>query len=403
MILSNVAMPLIIAGALGLSAAETRVLIQAVLLMAGLATLVQSYPLGPVGAGLPIVMGTSVAFVAASIAIGRDLGLGAVFGACVAAAFVEVVAGATIGRIRRFFPPLVNGTVVMLIGLTLIPVGMDYVAGGAGADGYGAPTHLLVAGISFLAVLLFHQLGRGFVSYACVLLGVLVGWAAAAVVGLVDLSPVADAAWIQAPAPLAFGFELDAGAVLVMAFVYLVSTMETIGDISGTVAAEGREPTTKELRGGLVADGVMSALAGLFSAFPNTSYSQNVGLVNLTGVISRHVTAVTGVLLVILGLVPKVGALFAALPAPVVGGAALILFAMIFASGAAIFHRGVALTRRNLVVLAVALGLGLGVETRPEALQAIPDALRTLAGSGLIVGGMAALVLNAVLPERQGG
>jgi len=184
--------------------------------------------------------------------------------------------------------------------------------------------------------------------------------------------------------------------------VYVISTMETIGDISGIVAAEGREPTTAELRGGLVADGVMSGLAALFSAFPNTSYSQNVGLVNLTGVVSRHVTAITGAMLVALGLVPKVAALFASIPPAVVGGAGLILFAMIFASGAAIVHRGVVMTRRSMVILAASIGLGLGVELRPEAIQALPEGIRALVGAGLVTGGIVALVLNAVLPEEGG-
>lgn len=179
--------------------------------------------------------------------------------------------------------------------------------------------------------------------------------------------------------------------------------METIGDIAGILAAEGRAPHTRELRGGLVADGVMSGLAALVSAFPNTSYSQNVGLVNFTGVVSRHVTAVAGVILLAFGLVPKVGALFATIPAPVIGGGGLLMFAMIVASGVAIVHRGVRLTQRNMVILAVSLGLGLGVELRPAAVAALPDGLRTLLGSGLITGGLAALVLNAVLPERSGG
>ncbi len=403
MVLSNVVWPIIIGGALGLPPEQITVLIQAVLVMGGLATIVQSYPIGPVGARLPIVMGTSVAFVGASISIGNEFGLGTVFGACIVAALVEVGLGFSIGSLRRFFPPLVNGTVVMLIGLTLIPVGMDYAAGGPGAPDYGAPVNLVVGGATFLAILLLNQLGRGFVSYASVLLGVGVGWVLAGLTGLVDPSPIAAAGWIQMPVPLACGFDLRWSAVLVMSFVYVISTIETIGDISGTVAAEGREPTTEELRGGLVADGVMSALAGIFSAFPNTSYSQNVGVVNLTGVVSRHVTAITGGLLILLGLVPKVGAIFATIPRPVVGGAGLILFAMIFASGAAIFHRGVVLTRRNLVILAVALALGLGVELRPDAIQAIPEGLRTLFGSGLITGGLTALVLNAVLPERDVG
>jgi NCS2 family nucleobase:cation symporter-2 len=177
--------------------------------------------------------------------------------------------------------------------------------------------------------------------------------------------------------------------------------METIGDIAGTVAAVGRTPTNRELRGGLLADGVMSGFAALFGAFPNTSYSQNVGLVSFTGVVSRHVTAVVGVALLLLGLVPKVGALFATIPPAVIGGGGLIMFAMIFSSGLAIIHRGVHLDRRNMIILAVSIGLGLGCELRKDALQHLPDVAQSLFSSGLVTGGLVALVRNVILPHRS--
>jgi NCS2 family nucleobase:cation symporter-2 len=401
MLLGNITPPLLVAGALGLATGDTALLLRMVFFMAGVATIIQAYPVGPVGGRIPVIMGTSIAFVGGIIAIGQQYGLAAVFGACLVAAVVEVILGVFIGRFRHFFPPLVNGTVVMLIGLTLIPVGMDYAAGGVGAADYGSPTNLGIAGIVFLVTLLLNRFGRGFLSYSSVLFGVIAGYAVAMGMGRVDLATIGAASWVSAPAPLAFGIEFHWNGILLMAFIYVISAMETLGDISGTIAAAGREPTTRELRGGLVADGVMSGLAALFSAFPNTSYSQNVGLVNFTGVVSRHVTGVAGVVLVLLGVVPKVGAALATMPAAVIGGAGLIMFAMIFASGAAIIHRGVRLTQRNMVILAVSLGLGLGVEFRPDAVQYFPEALRTLFGSGLVTGGLMALVLNAVLPERE--
>jgi NCS2 family nucleobase:cation symporter-2 len=401
MLLGNITPPLLIAGALGLATGQTAFLLQVAFFMAGIATIVQAYPIGPVGGRIPVIMGTSIAFVGGIIAVGREYGLAAVFGACLAAAAVEVLLGTFIGRLRALFPPLVNGTVVMLIGLTLIPVGMDYAAGGVGAADYGSPANLGMAAVVFLVTLLLNRFAKGFVSYASVLIGVITGYLVAAVAGRVDLASVASAGWAAMPMPLSFGIAFHWNAILLMGFIYVISAMETLGDISGTIAAAGREPTTSELRGGLVADGVMSALAALFGAFPNTSYSQNVGLVNFTGVVSRHVTGVAGVILVSLGIVPKVGALLATMPAAVIGGAGLIMFAMIFASGAAIIHRGVHLTQRNMVILAVSLGLGLGVEFRPDAVQYFPSALRTLFGSGLVTGGFTALVLNAVLPEKQ--
>ena len=401
MLLSNVTPPLLIAGAIGMATGQTAVLIQAVLVMAGVATIVQAYPIGPVGGRIPIVMGTSIAFVSPIIGIGREHGLAVVFGACLVASVVEIGLGFSIGRLRWLFPPLVNGIVVMLIGLTLIPVGMDYAAGGVGADDYGALNNLAVAAVVFVTTLGLNQYARGIFSYGSLLFGVLAGYVLALTWGMVDLGDLGAAAWLSLPRLAPFGLAFEWSAILVLAFVYVISAMETLGDISGTLAASGRDPTVAELKGGLVADGVMSGLASLFSAFPNTSYSQNVGLVNFTGVVSRHVTAVTGVFLVGMGVVPKFGALFASVPAAVIGGGGLIMFSMIFASGTAIVHRGVRLTQRNMVILAVALGLGLGVELRPDALGALPEAVQTFFGSGLITGGLTALLLNLVLPGRE--
>ena len=320
-----------------------------------------------------------------------------------ALSFVETVLGFSISRLRTLFPPLVNGIVVMLIGLTLIPVGMDYAAGGVAAPDYGAPANLVMAGVVFSVTLLLNRFAKGFLSHASLLVGAVAGYALAITLGRVDFSAVSAAGLLAAPRPLAFGLEFHADAILLMAFIYVISAMETIGDISATLAAVERDATTEGLRGGLIADGVMSGVAALFSAFPNTSYPQNVGLVNFTGVVSRHVTAISGVILVVFGLVPVVGAGFATIPAPVIGGGGLIMFSMIFASGVAILQRGVELNQRNMIVLAVSLGLGLGIELRPDVLQSMPDWVRTFFGSGLITGGLSALVLNVVLPAEEDG
>lgn len=401
MLLGNVTPPLLVAGALGLDGADTAFLVQVALLASGIATLVQSYPLGPVGGRLPIIMGTSFAFVGPAIAIGREGGLGVVLGASLVAAVVEVVIAGSLRWLRPLFPPLVTGTVLMLIGLTLIPVGMDYAAGGVGVADYGSLRNLGLAALVFAVTLLLSQFARGFLAYASVLVGVVAGTTLALVLGRVDASAVAQASWLAVPRPLSFGLELSLPAVLTMMWIYVVSAVETVGDISGTTAAVGREPSERELSGGLLADGVMSALAALLGALPNTSYSQNVGLVNFSGVASRHVTAIAGGGLVLMGLVPKVGALFAAIPPPVIGGGGLIMFAMIFASGVAIVQRGAVLSRRNLVILAVGVGLGLGVELRPDVLSRLPGWATTFFGSGLITGGLGALALNLILPGRR--
>jgi len=401
MLLGNITPPLLIAGGLGLATGQTTFVIQTALFMAGIATIVQSYPVGPVGGRIPVVMGTSIAFVGAIVVIGQELSLAAVFGACLVASLVEVVLGASIGRLEKLFPPLVNGTVVMLIGLTLVPVGMDYAAGGVGAADYGSVSNLALASLVGLVTLGLNRFSRGFLRHGSLLVGVVIGYLAAIGLGKVDFSRVLEAGWIEVPRPLAMGLEFHLMPIVVLSFIYVVSAMETLGDISGTLAAVGRQPTTRELRGGLMADGVMSGLAALFSAFPNTSYSQNVGLVNFTGVVSRHVTAVAGMMLVALGVVPKVAAVFATIPPAVIGGGGLIMFSMIFASGLAIVHRNVPMNRRTMVILAVAIGLGLGVELRPDVLRHLPEGVRMFFGTGLVTGGLAALGLNLVFPEEE--
>ena len=401
MFLGNVAPPLILAGAVGSVTGETTFLVQMALIVAGVATVVQAFPIGPVGARLPIVMGTSFAFLGPLIGIGNQFGLAAVFGAALAAAPVEVVMGLSLERFRRYFPPLVTGIVVMLIGLTLIQTGMDYAAGaaaGPSADGYGSFTNLGLAGLVLLMTVVLNQFFSGFLRVISVFVGIVVGYLAGLALGVVDLSSVAAAGWVTVPVPLKYGIAFEPSAVVTVAFLYVITGMETIGDISGTVAATGRDANHRELRGGLVADGVMSAFGAVFNALPNTSFSQNVGLVNFTGVASRYVAGIGGIVLVLLGFVPKIGAVVSAMPDAVLGGGALILFAMIFASGARLITQNVELNQRNSTILAMSMALGLGVAFRPEVLQGFPPEVQTFFGSALVTGGISALVLNIVLP-----
>lgn len=400
MFLSTVALPLIIAGAIGVGPEDTRFIVQMALLVAGLATIVQAYPVGPVGAKLPIVMGTSAIFVAPLIDIGAEFGLAAIFGAVIVASPVEIVIGYFFDELRSLFPPLVTGVVVMLVGLTLIPIAMQYSAGVPGADSFGSLQNLGLAALVLVVALGVNQFFDGFLRSASVLIAVVVGYLAAIPLGLLDLSGVSGAAWFSLPMPLNYGLSFEPSATVLVGFAYVITAMETIGDISGTTEAVGREPTTEETKGGLVADGVMSAFAGVFNAFPNTSFSQNVGLISFTGVASRFVVAIAGVFLVVLGLVPKVAEVVAAMPNPVLGGAAIVLFGMIFSIGLRIVARGSDLTRRNLTIVAVSVVLGVGVEWRSDTLANLPSDVQILATSGIIVGGVTALVLNAVLPEQ---
>lgn len=404
MVLGNIAVPLIIASSLGLATGQTTFLVQMALIVAGVASLVQAYPVGPVGARLPIMMGTSFAFLGTLLLVGEDAGLPAIFGAALVGSFVQIFIGANYERFKPLFPPLVNGIVVMLIGLTLIPTGIDYAAGasaGPGAEGYASLANLGVAALVFFLTLVLNQFFRGILRIASVFFGILVGYLVAVFLGMVEFAPVAQAGWFAVPVPLQFGIAFEPGAIIAVAAVYLIVAMETIGNISAIVSETGRNASNRQVRGGLLGDGVMSGVAAVFNAFPNTSFAQNVGLISFTGVASRYIVGIGGVILLVAGFVPKVGAVITTVPDPVLGGGTLILFAQIFTSGLNIVHREVVLTQRNTTIIAAAVSLGLGVTFRPELVQNLPEMVQTLFGSGVVMGGLAALVLNLVIPRQS--
>ncbi|WP_049921728.1 uracil-xanthine permease family protein [Halopiger djelfimassiliensis] len=402
MIVPSTAVAYIVAEGVGLGAAETAYIVQTVLLFSGLATIVQAYTVGPVGARLPIVMGSSFTFVGAATTIGADFGMAAVFGAIlVTGVTVEGIIGWQFDRIKPFFPPLVTGLVVVIIGLYLIPVGMDYAAGGAGADDYGALYNIGLAALVLGIAVVLNLFTRGVTRLLSILAGLGVGYVVAIGLGLVDFASVWTASWVAVPSPTRFGFEFEPIAIVMFAFLFLVSAMETVGDMSGITAAEGRNPSKSEFRGGLLTDGLLSSIAAAFSAFPVTSFSQNVGIVTFTGVMSRHVVGISGVILAILGLSPKVGAVVTTIPTAVFGGAVLLMVGMVAASGVRLLFLHTEFNRRNMVIVAVALGLGLGVATTPEALAELPTPARRFFGEPVIVTALSALVLNTFVPGEQ--
>ncbi|AEH36792.1 uracil-xanthine permease family protein [Halopiger xanaduensis] len=408
MIVPATAVAYVVAGGVGLSPADTAYIVQMVLLFSGLATMIQAYTVGPVGARLPIVMGSSFTFVGASISIGADYGMAAVFGAILVTGFVvEGLIGWQFKRIKPFFPPLVTGLVVVIIGLYLIPVAMDYAAGGADAADFGALHNIGLAALVLAIAVGLNMLTRGVTRLLSVLVAIAVGYAVAVALTfatgleLVDFSPVGEAAWVALPKPTHFGFEFEPIAIATFAVLFLVSAMETVGDMSGVTAAEGRNPTNEEFRGGLFNDGLLSSVGAVFGAFPITSFSQNVGIVNFTGVMSRHVVGIGGVFLAVLGLSPKVGAAVTTIPSAVFGGAVLLMAGMVAASGFRLIVTHADLDRRNTVVVAVSLGLGLGIATTPEALAGLPDAAETFFGQPVIVTALSALALNTFVPGAQ--
>jgi NCS2 family nucleobase:cation symporter-2 len=394
-----VAVPLIVASALGLARADTAFLISADLFCCGLATLVQSVGLPGLGIRLPVVMGATFAAVGPMIAVAGapHLGLPYVFGAYLVAGAAGVLAAPWIGRLLRLFPPVVTGTVVAAIGLTLLAVAIDWAAGGATAPDYGAPRHLGIAALVLLAVLALLRHARGFVANISVLLGLVLGMAVAAAAGQVDLAGLAQAAWLAPVRPFHFGLpRFDLWACLTMCVVLFIVFVESTGMFLALGELVERPVDRPALVRGLRVDGLGMMLGGVFNAFPDTSYSQNIGLVGLTGVRSRWVCALAGALLVLLGLIPKLGVLAAAIPPSVLGGAGLVMFGMVAANGIRTLARVdfAGNRRHNLVIVAVSLALALVPTASPHFFDHLPAALAPLLHSGILLATVAAVALN---------
>jgi NCS2 family nucleobase:cation symporter-2 len=406
MFASNVTPSIIVAGAAGLAfgSAEQIYLIQMAMLFAGVATIFQTVGFGPVGARMPIMQGTSFAFVGVLAGISATQGLGVALTACIIGGLIHFALGSVIGRIRFLFPPLVTGLVILAIGLYLIPVGIKYAAGGAAdfqmaAESFGSLKHWTVALTVIIVALLFKFKTSGALSNAAILIGLLAGYAAAAMLGMVSMAGFQKASWVTSIQVLPYGFEFSLGAVIAVTLVSIVSAVETVGDASATAkAGAGRDATDAEISGATYADGLGTAVAGVFGGLPNTSFSQNVGIVGMTGVMSRHVVTIAGVIMVICGLLPKIGALIASMPLPVLGGGVIVMFGMVAAAGMNVLSE-VKMTRRNMVIIAISLTAGLGLNLVPTAVQYLPGIWKTLATSAVAPTAFLAIVLNQILPE----
>ncbi|MCR9126886.1 MAG: purine permease [Rhodobacteraceae bacterium] len=407
MFASNVTPSIIVAGAAGLAfgGPEQVYLIQMAMLFAGIATLFQTVGLGPVGARLPIMQGTSFAFVGVLAGVAATQGLGVALTACLIGGCLHFLLGTVIGRLRWLFPPLVTGLVILAIGLYLIPVAIKYAAGGAAtfqmeAESFGSLRHWSVALTVVVVALAVKFFARGALSNAGILIGLIVGYALAFVLGMVNFAAVGRADWLTGITPLPYGFEFSLGAVIAVTLVSVVSAIETVGDASATTkAGAGREATDAEIRGATFADGLGTAVAAVFGGLPNTSFSQNVGIVGMTGIMSRHVVTIGALFLILCGLVPKIGAVIAAMPLPVLGGGVIVMFGMVAAAGLNVLC-DVRMNRRNMVIIAVSLAAGLGLNLVPTAVQYLPGVVATLATSAVAPTALVAVVLNLVLPEE---
>jgi xanthine permease XanP len=409
--------PLIVAGALKLPPADTAYLVSMSLFVSGAATILQTSRIGPIGSGLLSIQGTSFTFIAPIIASAGALmahgaearqALAAVFGVCCAGAFVVIAASRFIRLASTVITPIVTGTVVTLIGLTLLQVAAVNVGGGFGARAdhtFGSLQNLGLAALVIAVILVFNNSRSRQLRLLSIVIGLAAGYIGGLLLGRVDLAPLRGASLLTLPIPFRYGIGFDAGAFVPFALMYIITVMESIGDLTATSALSAQPITGpvyfQRLQGGLLADGINSAIGACLNSFPSTTFAQNNGVIQLTGVGSRYVGVFIGAILIVLGLVPAVGVLVQGLPPSALGGATLIMFGMVAASGIRILAR-VPMNRRNSIILAISIGLGLGVTFVPDMLDALPSLLKSTLSSGIAIGGLSALLLNIVLPgERQ--
>lgn len=429
MFVGNLTPVLIIGGACGIFGgagfADLQVsLIQNAMIVAGLVTLLQLYGVGPCGGKVPIVMGTSSGFIGVFAGIAATLGsgvaaYGAIMGASIIGGVLEAVLGFVLKYIRRFFPPVVCGTVVLSIGLSLISVGVNSFGGGFKTKDFGSVENLLL-GLFVLCVILFFKHGtKGFFSSSSILFGIIAGYVAAFGMSLVlpttAVTPegveftkswvihwekVAQAPWFAVPQLMPVDIIFDMRAILPVLIMFVVTAVETVGDISAVIeSGMGREATDKELSGGVVCDGIGSSIAAIFGVLPNTSFSQNVGLVAMTKIVNRFALATGAVFLILCGLIPKLGALVSIMPQSVLGGAAVMMFSSIVVSGIQLVTKE-KLDSRKLTIISVALGVGYGMGATPGILAHCPEAMRMMFGeSGIVPAALVAIILNIILQD----
>ena len=429
MFVGNLTPLLIICGACGISGSEEFAhlqvsLLQNAMFVAGVVTLVQLYAIGPIGGKVPIIMGTSSGFIGVFKSVADTMGggvatYGAIMGASIIGGLFEGVLGAFIKPLRKFFPSVVTGTVVLSIGLSLISVGENSFGGGSSAKDFGSAENLLLALFVLIVILMVKHWTKGLASNSAILIGIIAGYAAAVIMGLLlpnsgitadgaeytkawvlNWNKVAEASWISIPEFLPVRPVFDVRAIAPIIIMFIVTAVETVGDISGVIeGGMDREATDKELSGGVICDGIGSSFAALFGILPNTSFSQNVGLVTMTKIVNRTALASGAVFLILCGLIPKLGAIISIMPQAVLGGAAVMMFSSIVVSGIQLITKE-HMTPRNLTIVSVALGVGYGMGANTAILAQTPQAVQLIfGGSGIVPAALVAILLNLLLPK----
>lgn len=373
----NLAPLLVVTSVLNMDMAIKVTLLQNAMFVAGLITLIQLYPIWKVGSGLPVVMGTSSGFIPVSLGVGTQFGYGAIMGASLIGGIIEFLLGFIIKPLRKILPHAVTGTVVLILGISLIGVGIQFVGGGVGMQGdptFGSIKNITIALIVFLVIVLLKQFSKGFLSVSAILIGIIVGYIISILMGMVDFSEISKAAWFSIPKPIfmidgiEYSFHIE--AIVPFILVYLATTVETIGDNTGiAVGGLGRDITDDELEGAVHADGFGSVFATLFGVMPNTSFSQNVGLVAMTKIVNRFVLMTGAIFLILCAFIPKLGAIVASIPNCVLGGAVILMFTMMSISGLNLLIEDGKISDRTGIIVSASCAVGLGLSYCPEVMQ----------------------------------
>ncbi|ADL05220.1 uracil-xanthine permease family protein [Lacrimispora saccharolytica] len=403
MIVGCVTPAIILAGVAGVDSSEQIILIQSALLISGIATLLQLFPLGRYcGSGLPVIMGASFAYIPLLISLGSRFDLATVFGAQLVGGVGAVVVGLFYKKLTKLFPPLVTGTVVFTIGLSLYPTAVTYMAGGAGAEDYGSPRNWLVAMLTLVIVLFFHYFTSGICKMASILMGMIFGYIIALAMGMVSFRNVQSASWFQVAAPMYFGMKFEVTSIISMLVMYVVSSVEAIGDFTSTAGGGlDREATDKEMCGGIIGNGVASIIGAFLGGLPTATFSQNVGIVIMTKVVNRCVLGIAAVIILAAGFIPKFASLLTTIPSCVLGGATVSVFAMITMTGIKLITRE-ELTARNTSVVGLSVALGIGVIQAGGCLGLFPDWAKTVFGeSAVVIASISAILLNQILPVER--
>ena len=428
MFVGNLTPLIIICGACGIAAEDPALyvtLLQNAMLVAGLVTLVQLYAIGPIGGKVPIIMGTSSGFLGVMKGVAASMGggviaYGAILGASIIGGLFETVLGFFIKPLRKLFPPVVTGTVVLAIGLSLISVGVNSFAGGSGAKDFGSLENLAVGAAVLIVIVALKHFTKGITSTSSILFGIIFGYIFCAVLGLLlphtavnaegveytkawvlNWSKIADAAWFSIPALLPVKPVFDMAAIIPVCIMFIVTAVETVGDTSGCIeGGMGREATDTELSGAVTCDGLGSSFAALFGVLPNTSFSQNVGLVAMTKVVNRFALAMGAIFLVLCGLSPKLAAVVSIMPQPVLGGAAVMMFSSIAISGIQLITKH-GITNRVITIVSVSLGVGYGLGVTSGAITGLGTGLNLVFGGGIVPAALLAIVLNVLIPKGK--